>query len=328
MGTDLGRSEKASISRRRAALTSFVFGLDDIFRTTFTLDLGSLTPTIKVVAEAFSQNVIAAGDVAHIPYLLVHDSVLQRRFQSLVSAARIRRLPLPGDEPIDEDMSEREARHEAQRKLEAVANAEEGRSVLVEAIVAELARALESVAFTNSAKELLRQTAVMLWASLEVLAFDGLVALLNARPDLAVVMAAADHAKKNFQRGIPIDVLAQHGYDVSSTMGTVLMSGLRNEGGQIGLPMMKDLFSALCPDDEPLHAALGNANAWLLYQQRHLIVHRRAVVDRSYLTKTGAALELGSTLDLDRFDVEGYFRLSGEIGRALVLAMDRSMRSS
>ena len=45
-----------------------------------------------------------------------------------------------------------------------------------------------------------------------------------------------------------------------------------------------------------LTAALGDKRLWLLCQERHLIVHRRAVVDARFLEATGQTLELGDRL--------------------------------
>lgn len=302
--------------RRDRAFTAYVFGAELDFQATFG-ELKALAPAIRQVAEAFVQNITAAANVVQVPFRLTNQAAVNRRFQAYYAAARIRALMSNPDPRPPETI--------AKTQLNEFMDSEDGRQEIAQEVVSNLGAALEDDSFAISAKELLLQTAVMIWASLEVLAFDGLVALLNAKPRIASTVASAEATKRYFQRGVPLELLAQHSYNLTATMGDLLMSELRNDLGQIGLTVMKDLFGTIFSDDAALRSALHDGDTWKLFQQRHLIVHRRGVIDRAYVEKTDCTDAIGSMLSLTRDDIEKYFKLSGRIGGAVIAALNHAM---
>ena len=60
---------------------------------------------------------------------------------------------------------------------------------------------------------------------------------------------------------------------------------------------------------------------WRLWQRRHLIVHKRGLVDQSYINKTGDALKVGSRLVITGTDIDAIFKRIRDTGTALVLAL-------
>ena len=70
---------------------------------------------------------------------------------------------------------------------------------------------------------------------------------------------------------------------LSKKIGTVLISQL-NFGD---LTNIKRVFAVLFPNALELVTCLNDPNLWLLYQRRHLIVHRRGIVDETYLERSG-----------------------------------------
>jgi hypothetical protein len=53
-----------------------------------------------------------------------------------------------------------------------------------------------------------------------------------------------------------------------------------------------------------LRACLSDHELWLLAQRRHLIVHRRGIVDNRYLESTGEKLVPGSQISISPSDIE------------------------
>jgi hypothetical protein len=80
------------------------------------------------------------------------------------------------------------------------------------------------------------------------------------------------------------------------------------------LAVIKDTYSVLFPSDNSLRTALNEGTLWTLYQRRHLIVHRRGVVDRQYLENTGETLEIGSQLVVSPEDIKNYIAISRDLG--------------
>ncbi len=57
---------------------------------------------------------------------------------------------------------------------------------------------------------------------------------------------------------------------------------------------------------------------WLLYQRRHLIVHRRGIVDERYRTESGEALPLGAELRVKPDELESSLKLAVQFGAELI----------
>jgi hypothetical protein len=66
---------------------------------------------------------------------------------------------------------------------------------------------------------------------------------------------------------------------------------------------------------------LGHKDLWILNQRRHLIVHRRGVIDREYLEKTGETLEIGDLLTVTPQEITGYFGRVRDAGVAILDAL-------
>ena len=68
--------------------------------------------------------------------------------------------------------------------------------------------------------------------------------------------------------------------------------------------VIKDVLDAIFPKETELRDCLSDPDIWLLWQRRHLIVHRRGIVDQSYLAKTSDVPQLGSRLSVSSGYVE------------------------
>ncbi len=72
--------------------------------------------------------------------------------------------------------------------------------------------------------------------------------------------------------------------------------------------------------DPDVEAALGGQDLWVLCQQRHLIVHRRGVLDARYLEKTGEARQIGQRLVVTPAEFESQIDGVVNAGRVLLIA--------
>jgi hypothetical protein len=103
-------------------------------------------------------------------------------------------------------------------------------------------------------------------------------------------------------KAVAVDTLAEYDFDLSRRMGDVLIR-LRAIDS---IPVMRATFRVLWPDAIQLHDSLADNTLWILNQRRHLIVHRRGVIDRDYIDKTGADVALGGELVVSASDVEAH----------------------
>ena len=152
-----------------------------------------------------------------------------------------------------------------------------------------------------AARQLTRQGLVLTWSAVEVLARDAFVYLLDGRPAYADLLLSDASNRKRFSADrIEWQTLASFSYDLSSNLGTYLISksDLKN------VPSIRSAYGALFPDAEDLRTALADRRLWDLSHQRHLIVHKGGVVDQAYLDATGARLILGDLITVSPDEVE------------------------
>jgi hypothetical protein len=166
-----------------------------------------------------------------------------------------------------------------------------------------------------AARQLTRQGLVLTWSAVEVLARDAFVYLLDGRPAYANLLLSDASNKKHFSADrIEWQTLASYGYDLSSNLGTYLIS----KGDLKNVPAIKSVFGALFPNADDLRRALSDRCLWDLNQQRHLIVHKGGVVDQPYLAATGANLTLGDSLTVGPDEVEAKLEAALCMGTELI----------
>lgn len=299
--------------------------LEDTYFSEFDEDefIGPLAERLSRVQEpfvqcgnAFRNNLEALIAVVSLPILLASDTVTEMRFQQLLMAERIRRIPIepnighPGDKNLSRE-DEQEAYRVAHDKLHEELATTNGIAQASLRAWGFLYAGLRSRSVSSAARELLRQSAVLCWGALEVLARDIFVLYINANPGAASGLLDHPSTKGRFDvKGISIDVLASHGFDLSTRMGDVLLQ--HQDLAELGA--IKDVYQVLFPDARALHLALGARGLWLLNQRRHLIVHKRGIVDARYLGRTGDKAQLGAVLNILPSELKDYLKLVRDAG--------------
>ncbi len=157
----------------------------------------------------------------------------------------------------------------------------------------------------------------MIWGAFEVFVGDITVQILNSDPQLAALLLTNDTTKRHFpHKGIPIESLADHGFDVGKAMGSLLFGERQLDS----LSLIKDIFSVLAPTNSELQKLLGSPALWILWQRRHLIVHHRGIIDKAYLAKTPDKMALGTQLELDGDYIDDAFILIRDVSIELLKA--------
>ena len=250
----------------------------------------------RVIAETFIDRLRATIQTTATPFLLANQAAHDKQYQRFSMAERIRARSIYGEPNETED--ELEARRNqaagviANSKMVSFSNSEDG----IDLLVLETARFLlllhDTPVIQSVAREILLQGTVATWSALEMLVGDELILLLDSRPDLVTKLLSDQSAKRKFELPkLNVDDLASRGFDLSKQMGHLLFK----ERDLSSLPTLKCACEALI-DSSCLREKLSAPTAWLLNQNRHLIVHRRGIVDDEYLLKTGAKLNVGDQL--------------------------------
>lgn len=259
------------------------------------LEIARHTGDVRDLAEAFDHSVKTALTVASIPFTMANASVISKRFQQLITAERIRNLKVQSDP--DKELEDR-AYSIAKEKLD-----EELKSRVAEfsnLVLQELDDALSNLQFQQAASELLLETVVMIWGAFENLISELVRHLLNSNPKFAIAVISHESAKRYFPKTVSLEALAEHNFSLSDSMGDYL-SLSRNVDA---LPLMRSVFQAIFPASEPLHRLAGDSEMWKLWQRRHLIVHRRGIVDFHYVQKSGDNVAVGQKLVIESDYIE------------------------
>ncbi|MBC7683902.1 MAG: hypothetical protein H7176_01585 [Bdellovibrionales bacterium] len=257
------------------------------------------------IAEAFVSNVQGLVSTVAIPYSLAHASSHDRHHQRLHSAARIRALMLeqkPGEsEEEHRERGDAVARDAAGKQMNDFLASPDGFDTIARDTCSFLLRGLNDAAFADASRELLLQGVVLCWSAFEVIARDVFVATLNMRPGLTERLLADPVAKRRFELSkIPLETISAHGFDLSKRMGTLLAE----QQDLSDLKSIKAVYEALFPEAVAVATALADPDLRLLAERRHLIVHKRGMVDLNFYQKTGGVNVVGERLIVTPDDLE------------------------
>ncbi len=154
-------------------------------------------------------------------------------------------------------------------------------------------------AFSTSCDELLRQVLVMSWGAFETVVNDLVRLLLNLRPNFIRDLSLARPFKDLLTARTLLDGLEGAQFDLSKGMGDFISDLVTLDSVEKIQAAAEVLFQS-----PALDVGLKNAQLWRVAQQRHLIVHRRSVVDSRYRERTGDTTEIGMKLTFDSDYVE------------------------
>lgn len=279
------------------ARNSFIFGEPPGFFAPMA-PLLNQSSELQSVFSAFEQNLGSALTVGSIPFQLMNASILEIRFNQLMAAERIRSRKSEFDGMSDDE------RH---LTADTIAN-ERMRTELADpdtinrhakSTLAGLGNHLRDPRFMFSSEELLRQVLVMSWGAFETFVNDAVKSILNLKPELISDVIQARPYRDVVTTKTLLGALESADYNLSSRMGDFL-------AGLVPLDSVDKIQSAsqVVFRSSPLDAHLKSPLLWRIAQQRHVIVHRRSVVDMRYRERTGDTTPVGQRLILKASDIE------------------------
>lgn len=172
------------------------------------------------------------------------------------------------------------ARVQAQERWEAELRTKAGIDHLADSACEFLLTLHKQSAVHSAAKELLGQGTVLLWGAFESLSRDLFVLLVNSDPMIGKLLLDSPEGRRVFQlKALELDTLAAYGFNVSRSLGTILVS--RQDLSDLG--SIKSVYGLIFPSDEEVRDALSSRDLWMLAQRRHLLVHNRGIADMRYI---------------------------------------------
>jgi len=271
---------------------------------------------------AFRESLVAAVETTSSPFTFAHESAVRGHSQRLHSAARIRALMLeaaPGESPEQlEARRSNEARARARASMDEFMQSSSGQTAVIHDVADMLLSGISKGVLVKVSRELLLQGVVMAWGTLEVLCKDLAILILNSHPQLVKSVLEDAVAKRHFELPkLTLDTLLATRFDLSHCLGHILFA----DKDFSDLRRLKAAVNALFPGAMPLGSALDQALLWQLNQERHLIVHRRGIVDPQFISATGSSLQVGASLPITPDALEERFRIVTALGAVLAASI-------
>lgn len=277
----------------------FLFGEpDDFFKRID--EIIEMQGVLRAPLLAFRENLASALRVGNIPYQLTIASIYKSRYDKLLISVRLRKITGavgPVDEALDLECARREAKEIMRGEInDAVSAQERARQT-----IGILDEHLEDRDFLTSAHELLRQLLVMGWGAFETLITDLMRLLINERPNVAIELVNHRFYKDSFSARSLIEALGHQNFDLSSTMGDFFL-------GAVKLDSLEKIRMILATslNDSILDQKLKDPKLWKISQQRHLIVHRRGIIDKRYLDNTSDSGIEGKHIEFSSDYIESF----------------------
>jgi len=163
----------------------------------------------------------------------------------------------------------------------------------------------------QAARELRYQTTVAIWSSIEVLLKDQLIEIINWKPELARRLITNESAKKRFELPrLTFDELEERDFNFQNCMGDFLV----RQRDASDLLTLKAAVGAIWGKND-LFVALESSEIRLLNLQRHLIVHRRGIVDEKYLSQSGEQAQKGESVAIPPSSIVNFYRAAAKVGK-------------
>lgn len=279
------------------------------------------TPQLAPIAAGFAENVDLIHTLLVLPTTLLLIGEVERSHLEVVPDAMTRLLRLGVvDLQLDtkegasrfhnavaEIMEEKKAEHqdEAARRVRA----------RLPSLIGNLRPALQTLVYSCLAYG---------WAAFESAVKEAWAVALNCRPtQLAAraLQAVPGEDAELSSKSLPVGLLARHGFNLTSCMGTLLAPKF----DFTGVSGLQKAYGAAFGNVQSIKDALMDPKLADAEATRHLIVHRAGRVDAEFRKRTGSKLPDGARLSLDLKDLGAMVTSIIQSGSALIRAVDQEL---
>jgi len=281
--------------------------------------IGSCKSEFVEIFKTFRSNVESIISVAKLPVSMSFETSLQSMFQNVLRIEKLQSLKIPiTDEEIKIKKEETEKGITPQKKANKLFNEKIKTPEGYNEFWYKTLNFLKSCStnnpidnqFLSSSKELINQSTLLSWSTLEVFIRDVFISVLNIDPKFLDKLYKHKDLKARFGiKSIPTEKLIEYNYDLTGKMGDLLIDSF--DFSNINAIQM--IYDCIFEKAE-LNLKLKDKEIWSLYNGRNLIIHRGGIIDQKYLSNTADSLAMGDKLYIKPDELKNYISKVVEIG--------------
>lgn len=290
------------------------FKVDNFFKD---YDVNKFQQNYKDILSNFEYNLKSVIAILNLPNTISVTRTKLLMFERIMSQELIRSAPLVTNGP--ESKEEKQKREEsvykmAQERFFSEVYTEEGSKDFWNITYSFLDDLHSKDEVAIGAKELLNQSCILIWSSFEVLARDFFIYYINNNANKINALLEFLKAKKIHNNIISLDTLVNHSYDISKSMGSILEQNIDFSN----LSNIREIYKLLFSINSKLVSSLNNKLLWKINQQRHLLVHKKGIVDKKYSESTDDNTPIGEKIVITPELVKQYLELIRTTGFEIV----------
>ncbi|MCJ7691742.1 MAG: hypothetical protein MUO60_20895 [Clostridiaceae bacterium] len=290
------------------------FKVDDFFRD---YDLNKFPSDYKEILSTFEYNLKAVIAILSLPNTISVTRTKLLIFDKIMTQELILSTPLVIDDPEskeDEKKRKELVYKKAQERYFKEVYTEQGTKEFWNITYSFLDDLHDKNEVAIAVKELLNQSCILLWSSFEVLSRDFFINYINRNANRINDLLEFLKAKKIYNNIISLDTLVEHSYDISKNMGFILEQNIDFSY----LSYIREIYKMLFPLNTTLVNNINNKLLWKINQQRHLLVHKKGIVDKKYSESTDDKTPIGEEIIITPESVKQYLEIIKSTGYEIV----------
>jgi hypothetical protein len=236
--------------------------------------------SIQYIVDSFISNLESIEKVVSFPYILSEQFANKRAFSMHISKNAIIHPELEHDQVMEI------AKREFEESFE---NQDDANRIFID-----LCSTLVEIPQNeyDPACELLNQGILLTWSAFEVFCRDYIEKRLNENPKQCIPILENDKLRRRLDlKKMPIEYLLENDFDLSEKIGTIIVENYDCSD----LLIIKELLLCI-NNNHDLKDFLNNNDLWILFQIRHLLMHRRGIIDKYFMEKTHIEQKIGERI--------------------------------
>ncbi len=146
----------------------------------------------------------------------------------------------------------------------------------------------------NLALELIIQGYLQAWSSFEVFVRDYIELYINKHPEKCINIINSDVLKKRVDlKKISYEFLSVNDFNISDKLGSLVVDTYDCSDLLVAKEIIKKVN-----ENEETSDVLDSNELWQFFQTRHLLIHKRGIVDQAYIDKTGLDTAVGERISI------------------------------